>query len=118
MDFIDNLLGIDPNYIVIGLIAFFFSLEQIMKSPFNFKNRINHLFQNLLFQIPNIPHSSVPSGQTEEDNEEVFREGAIPKLDENALPHWELVKKYDIIDFELGTKIISKKLNYKLINLG
>ncbi len=51
MDFLDKLLGIDPNYIIIGLIAFFFSLEQLMKSPFNFKKRINHLFQNLLFQI-------------------------------------------------------------------
>ena len=68
-------------------------------------NTYSKELQNLLFQIPNIPHSSVPSGQTEEDNEEVFREGAIPKLDENALPHWELVKKYDIIDFQLGTKI-------------
>ena len=74
----------------------------------NFTDQLNTCskeLQELLFQIPNIPHSSVPSGQTEEDNEEVFREGAIPKLDENALPHWELVKKYDIIDFELGTKI-------------
>ena len=61
--------------------------------------------QKLLYQIPNIPHTSVPSGQSEEDNEEVFREGAIPKLHSEALPHWELVKKYDIIDFELGTKI-------------
>lgn len=51
MDLLNKLLGIDPNYIVIGLIAFFFSLEQIMKSPFNFKKRINHLFQNVLFQI-------------------------------------------------------------------
>lgn len=51
MDFLDKLLGIDPNYVVIGLIALFFSFEQIMKSPFNFKKRINHLFQNLLFQI-------------------------------------------------------------------
>lgn len=59
----------------------------------------------LLYQIPNIPHQSVPSGNTDEDNEEVFREGDIPKLSEKALPHWELAKKYDIIDFELGTKI-------------
>ena len=51
MEFLDTLLGIDPNYIVIGLIAFFFSLEQLSKSPFNFTKRINHLFQNLLFQI-------------------------------------------------------------------
>ncbi len=58
-----------------------------------------------LYQIPNIPQESVPAGSTEEDNEEVFAEGEIPKLAEGALPHWELAKKYDIIDFELGVKI-------------
>ena len=68
-------------------------------------NTASKNLQELLYQIPNIPHTSVPSGQSEEDNEEVFREGAIPKLHSEALPHWELVKKYDIIDFELGTKI-------------
>lgn len=61
--------------------------------------------QALLLQIPNIPHSSVPSGNTEEDNEEVYSEGIIPTLSANALPHWELAKKYGIIDFELGAKI-------------
>lgn len=61
--------------------------------------------QSLLYQIPNIPHSSVPAGSTDADNEEIFKEGDIPKLVENALPHWELAKKYDIIDFELGVKI-------------
>ncbi|WP_108867496.1 serine--tRNA ligase [Aquimarina aquimarini] len=59
----------------------------------------------LLYTIPNIPHDSVPNGQSDEDNEEVYREGDIPKLEEGALPHWELAKKYDIIDFELGVKI-------------
>jgi len=59
----------------------------------------------LLYTIPNIPHASVPKGNTEDDNEEVFRKGDIPELGSNALPHWELAKKYDIIDFELGNKI-------------
>lgn len=61
--------------------------------------------QDLLTKIPNVPHNSVPAGNTEEDNEVVFQEGDIPKLAEDALPHWELAKKYDIIDFELGNKI-------------
>ena len=59
----------------------------------------------LLYKIPNVPCSLVPSGASETDNEEVFREGDIPKLHGKALPHWELAKKYDIIDFELGNKI-------------
>ena len=61
--------------------------------------------QNLLYQLPNIPHTSVQAGNSEQDNENIFSEGIIPELGENALPHWELAKKYDIIDFELGTKI-------------
>jgi len=61
--------------------------------------------QELLYQIPNIPNELVPSGSTEDDNEIIFKEGKIPILHEDALPHWELAKKYDIIDFELGNKI-------------
>lgn len=68
-------------------------------------NSVSAQLQELLFQIPNVPHVSVKQGKSEEDNEEIFKEGAIPDLGENALPHWELAKKYDIIDFELGTKI-------------
>jgi seryl-tRNA synthetase len=60
---------------------------------------------NLLYQIPNIPNKLVPKGTSETDNETVFEHGEIPKLHEGALPHWELAKKYDIIDFELGNKI-------------
>lgn len=59
----------------------------------------------LLYQIPNVPHATVPKGNSEDDNEEIFIEGEIPKLHQGALPHWELAKKYDIIDFELGNKI-------------
>lgn len=61
--------------------------------------------QELLYQIPNVPHVSVPAGTSEDDNEEVFREGTIPDLGDKALPHWELAKKYDIIDFDLGAKV-------------
>ena len=61
--------------------------------------------QKLLFTIPNVPNDLVPAGTDENDNEEIFKEGEIPKLIEGALPHWELAKKYDLIDFELGVKI-------------
>ena len=67
-------------------------------------NKIEALNQ-LLYKIPNVPNSIVPKGHTDEDNEEVYREGDVPKLFDGALPHWELAKKYDIIDFELGNKI-------------
>ena len=56
-------------------------------------------------QIPNIPDESVPSGNSENDNEEVFSAGTIPDLRDNALPHWELAAQYDLIDFDLGSKI-------------
>ena len=57
------------------------------------------------YQIPNVPQASVPAGTSEEDNEELERGGKLPNLDEGALPHWELAKKYDLIDFDLGSKI-------------
>lgn len=56
-------------------------------------------------KIPNIPHESVPAGNTVDDNEEIFRSGTIPQLHSKALPHWELAAAYDIIDFDLGSKI-------------
>jgi seryl-tRNA synthetase len=59
----------------------------------------------LLYKIPNVPYSLVPAGSSDTDNEEVYREGDIPVLHKDAMPHWELAKKYDIIDFELGNKI-------------
>ena len=65
---------------------------------------INKLTE-LLYEIPNVPHESVPAGVSEDDNEEIFAEGEMPKLHDAALPHWELAKKYDLIDFELGAKI-------------
>ncbi len=67
--------------------------------------KVSKALDELLHSIPNIPHPSVPAGNSEEDNEEIFSEGEVPVLDKKALPHWELAKKYDIIDFELGNKI-------------
>ncbi len=61
--------------------------------------------QQKMYLLPNLPADIVPEGKTPEDNLNVFQSGEIPVLHENAQPHWELVKKYDIIDFELGTKI-------------
>ncbi len=71
----------------------------------NASNEAIEKLQTLLYNIPNIPQDSVPAGNSDEDNEVVSQHGDIPQLHENAQPHWELVKKYDIIDFELGTKI-------------
>ena len=59
---------------------------------------------DLRIQLPNVPYEIVPKGNSEKDNEEIFK-SEIPKLNIDCLPHWELGKKYDIIDFELGNKI-------------
>ncbi len=61
--------------------------------------------QNLLVIIPNLPHDSVPEGKSAEDNRVERSGGDIPQLFPDALPHWELAKKYGLIDFELGVKI-------------
>lgn len=62
--------------------------------------------QQLLYTIPNIPHPSVPKGNTDEDNEvHQQAEGPLPVLPDDALPHWELAKKYNVFDLELGAKI-------------
>ena len=61
--------------------------------------------QNILVQIPNIPHSSVPQGKFDTDNITIKESGKIPTLMSGAKPHWELTSKYSLIDFELGNKI-------------
>lgn len=61
--------------------------------------------RQLLYTIPNVPHVSVPMGKSADDNEIVLQHGTIPTLPEEKLPHWELIQKYDIIDFDLGVKI-------------
>lgn len=60
---------------------------------------------DLLLQLPNLPHSSVPKGNSADDNEVVKKAGEIPQLDPSAKPHWELIKEYDLIDFETGARL-------------
>ena len=64
----------------------------------------DQLHQKLVL-IPNLPHSSVPKGKSPEENEVVLTNGLRPNLPANALPHWELASKFNLIDFELGVKI-------------
>ncbi len=80
-------------------------LKVITKSQSEKLSVLEDELTELLYQIPNIPNKLVPKGNSEEDNIITFEAGKIPKLFDGALPHWELAKKYDIIDFELGTKI-------------
>lgn len=68
-------------------------------------NDLETRLRNLLLTVPNIPAKSVPEGRDSDDNEIVYHFGKAPALPETALPHWELIVKYDIIDFELGSKI-------------
>lgn len=81
---------------------------QLKDKTAELKERLNTVSEDLtnkLYQIPNTPTDIVPEGTSADDNLIVFEQGEIPQLFEGALPHWELAKKYDIIDFELGTKI-------------
>ncbi|HET6244177.1 MAG: serine--tRNA ligase [Bacteroidetes bacterium] len=68
-------------------------------------NKTEEEIKQQLYLVPNLPHKSVPRGKTPEDNEIVHSEGDIPQMAEDAKPHWDLAKTYDIIDFELGVKI-------------
>ena len=69
------------------------------------QNQIETQLNEILVQIPNLPHESVPEGKLAEDNQVERTGGKIPSLPTDALPHWDLAKKYDIIDFETGVKI-------------
>lgn len=80
------------------------SLKEESKSLEERMNRSADELNELLVQLPNLPHSSVPAGKSAEDNLNVKEGGALPNL-VDAIPHWELAKKYDIIDFDLGVKL-------------
>ena len=81
------------------------SLKDSIKTLTDTLNATVEELNNLLYRIPNIPNEQVPEGTSEADNVVVFEAGSIPNLGADALPHWELAKKYDIIDFELGVKL-------------
>ena len=78
--------------------------EQVKQYTASLEETVNSL-NDILYRIPNTPNALVPEGKTAEDNLTVFQAGEIPHLFEGALPHWELAKKYNIIDFELGVKL-------------
>jgi len=68
-------------------------------------DNLEETFNSKILLLPNLPHSSVPKGKTPEDNEVVNEGGTIPELMASAKPHWELIKDYDLIDFETGARL-------------
>ena len=81
------------------------SLKELTKKIQKKLHNTTVSLNELRIQIPNVPHDSVPPGSGEEDNEEIFQSGNIPNLGNEPLAHWDLAQKYDLIDFDLGTKI-------------
>ncbi len=80
-------------------------LKSESKSLTEKQNSIDMELQQLLYKLPNTPNSDVPAGASEENNEIVYEHGVPPQLGEDAKPHWELIKQYDIVDFDLGNKV-------------
>ncbi|MDD3322115.1 MAG: serine--tRNA ligase [Paludibacter sp.] len=80
-------------------------LKEIIKTYDDQLTATEQKLTDLLVQIPNLPHESVPPGKHAEDNLVERTGGVMPTLYEGAVPHWDLAKKYDLIDFELGVKI-------------
>ncbi|MEJ8758131.1 serine--tRNA ligase [Pontibacter sp. H259] len=80
-------------------------LKQQAKTLADQLTSLEEELQAALYKLPNLPHTSVPTGRSAEDNEVVLQHGEIPTLHAGAQPHWELIQKYDIIDFDLGNKI-------------
>lgn len=89
--------------------------EEIKSKSSGYKEQVRELTDRLsdvekellskIVLVPNLPHISVPLGKTPEDNEVVLTHGEIPIFDTQAIPHWELLTKYDIVDLELGVKV-------------
>ena len=81
------------------------TLKEDIKTLTDTLNTTVEELNDLPYRVPNIPNELVPEGTSEADNVVVFEAGEIPNLGKEALPHWELAKKYDLIDFELGVKL-------------
>ncbi|MCB9224426.1 MAG: serine--tRNA ligase [Crocinitomicaceae bacterium] len=82
--------------------------QELKESEKELKETVNQLadsLQQLLYEIPNVPDPLVPSGKSDQDNEEVDKGGVIPNLGQHAESHWDLAKKYNLIDFEMGVKV-------------
>ena len=82
-----------------------FSIKEEIKSLTDKMIPIDNELRSEIIRLPNLPHESVPPGHGADDNVEVRSGGKMPLLPENSLPHWDLIKKYDIIDFDLGIKL-------------
>ena len=82
-----------------------YSLKEEIKNLQDKISPIEAELKNEIVKLPNLPHESVPAGKTPDDNAVVRQGGVIPQISEKALPHWELIKKYNIIDFDLGVKL-------------
>jgi seryl-tRNA synthetase len=80
-------------------------LKETIKALGDQQTAVEDKLTELMVLIPNLPHESVPPGKHAEDNLTERTGGQMPKLPADALPHWDLAKKYDLIDFELGVKI-------------
>ena len=82
-----------------------YSLKEDIKSLSDKLIPIDNNLKNEIIRLPNLPHESVVPGHGAEDNVKVREGGVMPIVSESAVPHWDLIKKYDIIDFELGIKL-------------
>jgi len=98
----------NPMYDLVKDILLTDELDVLKRDDKKLKKEVNRLaddLQNKLYELPNVPNAIVPKGKTPEENLEVHAHGKIPTLNDNAVPHWDLAKKYNLIDFELGVKV-------------
>lgn len=82
-----------------------YSLKEDIKNLSEKLIPIENDLKNEIIKLPNLPHTSVTPGKSAEDNVLIRQGGTIPEISDKALPHWDLIKKYDIIDFDLGIKL-------------